>query len=430
MPTYRTTFISHAHADNTQCAHIAALLASKHIKLWIDLTNLQRGHALSTDITRELRQRQAFVLMVTPTSDASPWVAKELNQYLAFSLNPDLRIVGGQRRLILPVRLEPVTIKPDAEESNWAKVLDLFWIDGVGMSDEQIADEIAAALVLVGGDPPPPPPPVETIGPAPAPVDAKPAPYLTPMALYNLGFRGYEVKGVELILPPLCFVAGGVFEMGSDKARDPKAFDDETPPYPIEVGAFRIGQHPVTVAEYACAVRAKAVREPPEFGGVTWAQQQTHPTHPVVCVSWQDAMASARWLAKATSQPWRLPSEAQWEKAARWDPKGNTGRGLSRLYPWEGGFDKARCNTRESGIGTTTPVGSYPSGASPCGAQDMAGNMWEWTSSLYKPYPYREHDGREDANSTENSALRGGSWVIASGGARAAYRDTYWPVNG
>ena len=80
-----------------------------------------------------------------------------------------------------------------------------------------------------------------------------------------------------------------------------------------------------------------------------WATQQTHPDHPVVCVSWNDVVAYARWLAKTTGQRWRLPSEAEWEKAAR----GTDGR----IYPWGDTFDKARCNTNESGIGTTTPVG-------------------------------------------------------------------------
>ena len=79
------------------------------------------------------------------------------------------------------------------------------------------------------------------------------------MSRYNLGFRGYMI-GVECILPPVCPVPGGTFTMGSDKTRDKKATDDEMPQYPIEVSSFSIGQHPVTVAASACAVRAKVVR--------------------------------------------------------------------------------------------------------------------------------------------------------------------------
>jgi formylglycine-generating enzyme required for sulfatase activity len=240
------------------------------------------------------------------------------------------------------------------------------------------------------------------------------------MPLYTLGFRGYTVNGVECILPPICPVPAGVFTMGSDKNRDKAARDNETPQYPVEVDAFAIGQHAVIVAEYACAVRANAVREPPDIG-IDWATQQKQPDHPVVCVSWEDALAYVRWLAKVTGQGWRLPSEAEWEKAAR----GTDGR----VYPWGDAFDKTRCNARESGIRTTTSVGSYPNGESPYHVQDMTGNVWEWTSSLYQLYPWRKNDGRENLDSTGNRVLRGGSWGSVSQSTRSAYRNENRPDN-
>jgi formylglycine-generating enzyme required for sulfatase activity len=167
-----------------------------------------------------------------------------------------------------------------------------------------------------------------------------------------------------------------------------------------------------------------------EFAGVkypelNWRTQLQRLDHPVVAVSWQDANAYIAWLREVTRQPdWRLPSEAQWEKAARWDARATA----SRNYPWGDSFDKERCNTSQSGIGFTTPVGSYPasderrSGASPSGAEEMAGNVWEWTSSLYKPYKYSESDGRESPESTENRTLRGGSWDYVAWGARGVPR--------
>jgi formylglycine-generating enzyme required for sulfatase activity len=245
------------------------------------------------------------------------------------------------------------------------------------------------------------------------------------MPLYTLGYRGHTIRGVDCILPPICPVFGGIFIMGSDKAKDARANDNETLQYPIEVGPFAIGQHPVTVAEYACAVHAEAVREPPAVSQMGWQQQIARLDHPVVCVSWQDALAYVRWLAKTTGQFWRLPTEAEWEKAARWDAE----RQVSRIYPWGDTFDKTRSNTRASEIGTTTPVGQYPGGASPCGAQDMAGNVWEWTSSLTKPYPFLPADGREDLDSPDTRILRGGSWMRYAGYARAAYRNHNGPNN-
>lgn len=117
------------------------------------------------------------------------------------------------------------------------------------------------------------------------------------------------------------------------------------------------------MAEYACFVRAGHAMLS------DWLTQLGTLDRSVASVSWHDATAYAAWLARQTGQPWHLPTEAEWEKAAR----GTEGR----IYPWGDTFDASRANTYESGIGTTTPVGASPSGASPSGAQDLAGNVWE-----------------------------------------------------
>ncbi len=137
-----------------------------------------------------------------------------------------------------------------------------------------------------------------------------------------------------------------------------------------------------------------------------WQRQLGKLDHPVVCVSWHDAVAYAAWLAQVTGQAWRLLTEAEWEKAARWDPVTRH----SRIYPWGDAFDQSRCNTSGRVKGGTTPVGTYPTGASPCGAQDMAGNVEEWTSSVFKPYPYDSGDGREALDAPEGRVLRGGTF--------------------
>ncbi|HLY30195.1 MAG TPA: SUMF1/EgtB/PvdO family nonheme iron enzyme, partial [Ktedonobacterales bacterium] len=249
------------------------------------------------------------------------------------------------------------------------------------------------------------------------------APDHFPQGLARLGFVGRVLDGVEVIMPPVCDVPAGSFPMGSDKRRDKDAQDNELPQKDIPVAAFQIARYPVTVAEYACAVRAKAVREPPQgtWRPITWQEQLKQLDHPVVCIAWNDALAYATWLAQVTKQPWRLPTEAEWEKAAR----GTDGR----IYPWGDRFEPTRCNVdarsaRGQYIGHTTPVGSYPSGASPYGAQDMAGNVWEWCSTRYQSYPYTANDGRENLNSTGNRVLRGGSWFDYPRVARAASR--YW----
>jgi formylglycine-generating enzyme required for sulfatase activity len=96
-------------------------------------------------------------------------------------------------------------------------------------------------------------------------------------------------------------------------------------------------------------------------------------------MGWQGALLYAEWLSERSGLQYRIPTEAEWEKAARGSDR--------RAYPWGERFDPDRCNTREGGVGSTTPVGSYPSGASPCGALDLAGNVEELVADLYWPYP-------------------------------------------
>jgi formylglycine-generating enzyme required for sulfatase activity len=247
-----------------------------------------------------------------------------------------------------------------------------------------------------------------------------------PKRLADLGFEPRKEDGVEVIVPPVRDVPAGAFTMGSDPQRDKDAKSDERPQGPVTLGAYRIATHPVTVAEYACFVRAEKRQEPrSEYNTLSWVDQLNRLDHPVVNVTWNDAVAYAAWLLRLTGQPWRLPTEAEWEKAAR----GTDGR----IYPWGDAFEVTKCNTSVSGIGTTTRVGTYPSGASPCGAQDMAGNVWEWTLSYYKPYPYvpgDEYTPPASSGSGEPSrVLRGGSWYVNPQYARAARRYGDRPVN-
>jgi len=132
-------------------------------------------------------------------------------------------------------------------------------------------------------------------------------------------------------------------------------------------------------------------------------------------------MAYARWLSAQTGLNFSLPTEAEWEYAAR----GADGR----IWPWGNTWEVGRANSKEAGINRTTPVGSYPSGVSPYGALDMAGNVWEWTRSIPNPYPYNAADGRENLSDPRRKhfSICGGSASDKAPSLRAASRISYTP---
>jgi formylglycine-generating enzyme required for sulfatase activity len=227
-------------------------------------------------------------------------------------------------------------------------------------------------------------------------------------------------------------VPAGWFTMGSNPRRDPHARDEEQPQHRLYLPALRLARVPVTVAQFAAFVcasgfqtDAEAERSEHYWERPQGAQGRGLPEkadHPVTCVSWYDAQAFCRWVGA------RLPTEAEWEKAAR----GADGR----IYPWgDESPDPERCNYGNI-KGDTVPVGSCTTGVSPWGALQMAGNVWEWTSSLWGSleegkyrYPYARADGREafDAPESVMRIARGSSFRDDATRMRCAYREGRYP---
>jgi formylglycine-generating enzyme required for sulfatase activity len=216
-------------------------------------------------------------------------------------------------------------------------------------------------------------------------------------------------NGMELMRVP-----AGEFLMGSTK--DNKlAYDDERPQHIVDIPYdYWMARFPVTNELYNTYVKTKGIEHP--VSG--WGKKKDHP---VVNMSWQDAMAYCRWLNDLFKNELpsgialRLPTEAEWEKAARGTER--------REYPWGDEFDKNKCNTSEGGRGSTTSASLYsPHGDSPYSCADMAGNVWEWTHSEKKAYPYNAGDGREDEKASGTRVLRGGSFYYIERYARSAYR--------
>jgi serine/threonine-protein kinase len=184
-----------------------------------------------------------------------------------------------------------------------------------------------------------------------------------------------RLRAMEFVCVP-----AGEFLMGDDKHR-------------VIVTEFSIGQSPVTIAQFDAFVRLTGYRQT-NAGDV-----ETQANHPVVGVSWNDAVAFCAWASKVLGKTVRLPTEEEWEKAAR----GTDGR----EYPWGNEPPDGTRGNFNNGVGGTSPVGKYsPRGDSPYGCVDMAGNVWEWTSTLLRG----------------SCVLRGGSWDNVHRSARAAYR--------
>lgn len=207
-------------------------------------------------------------------------------------------------------------------------------------------------------------------------------------------------------------IPAGRFWLGSSNGRQ-----NEQPEHELELETFLIARFPITNVQYNFFIQATDYVTPEHWFG------QRIPTgyqnHPVRHVSYYDALAYCHWLSEATGQNITLPSEAQWEKAAR-------GTERAFVYPWGTSADPTQANTAETSRGTTMPVDSYLNGASPFGVVDTCGNVWEWTRSLYKPYPYRAGDGRE-AEGEGSRVLRGGAFLSTQNIARCSYRSWEYP---
>jgi formylglycine-generating enzyme required for sulfatase activity len=252
------------------------------------------------------------------------------------------------------------------------------------------------------------------------------------LALGKVGDPRFERRigpqGNDYLLPPLATIPAGEYPIGSDEGM----YENEAPAHRVKLETFQIGVFPVTNAEYGLFIAAggykdevwwrteaaKAWRRGRGKGFTEpryWNQESfNNPSQPVVGISWHEAFAYCYWLSEQVGRRFRLPSEVEYEAAER----GSAGR----KYACGEQFEVGSSNTFESNIRRTTAVGIFEN-ATPEGVFDLSGNVYTWTSSEYKPYPYRANDGREDLNRAEElRVVRGGSWDSYLDFARAAYR--------
>jgi iron(II)-dependent oxidoreductase len=254
-------------------------------------------------------------------------------------------------------------------------------------------------------------------------------------------------------LPSEVLVPGGPFTMGT--STEPWALDNERPAHSVDVAPFFLDTTPVTCGAYAEFIADGGYDDPRWWTAAGWEHRQqaglfapqywsrdggqwtrrvfgrSEPVvadEPVVHVCWYEADAYARWAGR------RLPTEAEWEKAARYDPATDT----TRRFPW----GNADPSADQANLGQVflrpAPAGSYPDGAAPCGARQLIGDVWEWTSSDFGPYPgfrawpYREYSevffGPGGPEGPEYKVLRGGSFAVSPVACRGTFRNWDYPI--
>ncbi len=374
-------FLCHASEDKPQVAKLYRKLKEAGYHPWLDKYDLIPGQGWRREIEKLIGD--PYNLIVVCISNHSTTKRGVVQQEIRWALDV-MNQMPEDAIYLIPARLEPCQAPDRLSRLHW---VDLFEPDGFEHLKRALDYEINRRQPEPTLSKPKPAAKQPPITSPPQPKQTTPDPIVAPRQPFE---------------PELIHIPAGEFLMGSDPKKDKDARGSEQLQHTLYLSDYYIAKTPVTKAQYAA-----------------W-KNQTPPkgqeNHPVVEVSWDDAVAYCQWLAKTTGQPYRLPSEAEWEKAAR----GTDGR----IYPWGNQWDAKRCNIYEGGKkGRTTPVGFYPKGASPYGCLDMAGNVWEWVSSQYKAYPYDPADGREDLEAVALRVWRGGSWWDNQNGARCAFRS-------
>jgi len=220
-----------------------------------------------------------------------------------------------------------------------------------------------------------------------------------------------EKDGMEMV-----YVSGGTFDMGSTEGND-----DEQPVHAVTLDSFFMDRTEVTNSQYARCVAGGTCGPPSQPGSYTrdgYYGDSQFDDYPVIWVNWNDADTYCRWAGG------RLPTEAEWEYAAR---------GLDGyVYPWGNDIPNDTLANYSDNVGDTTEVGSYPDGASWVGAMDMAGNVWEWVNDWYADgyYAISPAENPTGPDTGDYRVLRGGTWDLNPDEVRSAHRVGVYPIDG
>jgi hypothetical protein len=360
----RQVFISHAHQDVAFAQRLAADLAAHDWLVWIAPDSIQPGEKWVEAINRGLEESGVFVLVLTPAAVQSRWVKSETSAAI------DLEHEGAMR--FMPLEVEPSPVPP-----LWRAYQRVPFQAGYEVGLRQLLAQLNPETTLSS----------HTAGSLLQGREEKMAflPSSVPRPIFNLMAERiiWPANDKEMVRIP-----AGNFLYGEGKKK-------------VYLREFWISKAPVTNADYERFVVATRYGSPKHWKGKPKSELAKIANHPVVYVAWHDAVAYCKWAGL------RLPTEEEWEKAAR----GTDGRD----YPWGNQPPTTDLCNFDRNVGGTTPVGQCsPQGDSPYGCVDMSGNVWEWTDSWYD-------------DEKLSRAVRGGSWADYQWDARVAARLVDYP---
>ena len=441
-------FISYSRKDLIFVEKLAQDLSDSGYEVWYDLSKIEGGDRWSQEIEDGINQSEIFAIVVTQNSMDSEWVEKEYH----FASRRGMKIVPLLRELFeVPIwllNIQYIDIVGANYERNYHQILESFENYGRRATDvkpmqpsararfEKAVPYFGVSLALItllillfrsadgfvlrtptptatiapSNTPLPSPtqtatvtatatiPPTETPTQTPSPTATLAAGEASPVPTATFAAEISDPSGAEMV-----FVQSGVFLMGSDSGNG-----DQTPAHIASISDFYIDKYEVTNTDYRLCVADLGCELPRNTRYYVLPSQQDHP---VVFITWEMADAYCEWRGA------RLPTEAEWEKAARGTD--------SYIYPWGSFFKRSALNycdlgceyswadsSWSDGYAQTAPVGTYPDGVSPYGAFDMAGNVSEWVADWYAD-DYYQNSVRIDPQGPESGlyrVLRGGSW--------------------
>lgn len=418
-------FLCHASEDKPRVMKLYDKLKKDGYHPWLDKYDLLPGQNWRWEIEKIIRDPYSLVLVCLSSNSVTK--RGVVQQEIAWALDI-LDQMPEDTIYLIPVRLEECSIPDRLSKLHW---VNLFEPGGIVYLKRALNRELGRHQVERESEPATFTQIQVSRQPASKPASTKLPQVLSPRHPFE---------------PELILIPAGEFLMGSDPKKDKAAQDNEQPQHKFYLPDYYIAKTPVTNAQFRAFVQKANYLTAAEEQGFSWiwtgkdidevtGADWQHPLgknsnilgkgdHPVVQIDWHDAVAYCLWLARVTGKAYRLPTEEAWEKAAR----GMDGR----MYPWGNQLDATRCNTWEGGKKDTTPVDAYPTGASPYGVLDMAGNVIEWTASLWgvnikKPdfsYPDVLRDGWENLKASPkiHRVQRGNTFNAGGDGKRCASR--------